>query len=227
MSSSKGRPGRAITGTNKRPLRSLSDMLKGKQGRFRQNLLGERVDYSGRSVTDGRSRFAPPSVRPSQEDGFGALQTLHLSKASGKGYVTTVKSANKMVEKETAEVWDALDEVVREYPVMLYRAPTLHRLGLQAFEPILIEGKAIQLHPLVCTAFNADFDGDQMAVHVPLSIEAQTEDQGSDDVDQQYPVTRKRHADHHSQPGYRSWYLLPDPVQKRSQGRGDDLFRSL
>jgi len=170
-----GRRGRAITGSNKRPLRSLSDMLKGKQGRFRQNLLGKRVDYSGRSVIT-----VGPDLRLHQ-CGLPKKMALELFKPfiynrlQDKGYVTTVKSAKKMVEKETSEVWDALDEVVREYPVMLNRAPTLHRLGLQAFEPILIEGKAIQLHPLVCTAFNADFDGDQMAVHVPLSIEAQAE----------------------------------------------------
>ncbi len=170
-----GRRGRAITGTNKRPLRSLSDMLKGKQGRFRQNLLGKRVDYSGRSVIT-----VGPDLRLHQ-CGLPKKMALELFKPfvynrlQEKGYVNSVKSAKKMVEKETAEVWDALDEVVREYPIMLNRAPTLHRLGLQAFEPILIEGKAIQLHPLVCTAFNADFDGDQMAVHVPLSIEAQAE----------------------------------------------------
>lgn len=170
-----GRRGRAITGTNKRPLRSLSDMLKGKQGRFRQNLLGKRVDYSGRSVIT-----VGPDLRLHQ-CGLPKKMALELFKPFvynrllEKGYVTTVKSAKKMVEKETAEVWDAVDEVVREYPVLLNRAPTLHRLGMQAFEPVLIEGKAIRLHPLVCTAFNADFDGDQMAVHVPLSIEAQTE----------------------------------------------------
>jgi DNA-directed RNA polymerase subunit beta' len=170
-----GRRGRAITGTNKRPLRSLSDMLKGKQGRFRQNLLGKRVDYSGRSVIT-----VGPDLRLHQ-CGLPKKMALELFKPFvynrllEKGYVTTVKSAKKMVERETAEVWDAVDEVVREYPVILNRAPTLHRLGMQAFEPVLIEGKAIRLHPLVCTAFNADFDGDQMAVHVPLSIEAQTE----------------------------------------------------
>jgi DNA-directed RNA polymerase subunit beta' len=170
-----GRRGRAITGSNKRPLRSLSDMLNGKQGRFRQNLLGKRVDYSGRSVIT-----VGPDLRLHQ-CGLPKKMALELFKPfvynrlQDKGYVTTVKSAKKMVERETAEVWDALDEVVREYPIMLNRAPTLHRLGIQAFEPVLIEGKAIQLHPLVCTAFNADFDGDQMAVHIPLSIEAQTE----------------------------------------------------
>jgi len=170
-----GRRGKAITGSNKRPLRSLSDMLKGKQGRFRQNLLGKRVDYSGRSVIT-----VGPDLRLHQ-CGLPKKMALELFKPfiynrlEAKGYVTTVKSAKKMVERESPEVWDALDEVVREYPIMLNRAPTLHRLGIQAFEPVLVEGKAIQLHPLVCTAFNADFDGDQMAVHVPLSIEAQIE----------------------------------------------------
>ena len=170
-----GRRGRAITGSNKRPLKSLSDMLKGKQGRFRQNLLGKRVDYSGRSVIT-----VGPDLRLHQ-CGLPEKMALELfkpfiyNKLEEKGYVTTVKSAKKMVEKKLPEVWDALGEVVREYPVLLNRAPTLHRLGLQAFEPVLIQGKAIQLHPLVCPAFNADFDGDQMAVHIPLSIEAQTE----------------------------------------------------
>ena len=170
-----GRRGRALTGSNKRPLRSLSDMLKGKQGRFRQNLLGKRVDYSGRSVIT-----VGPDLRLHQ-CGLPKKMALELfkpfiyNKLEEKGYVTTVKSAKKMVEREIPEVWDALDEVVREYPILLNRAPTLHRLGVQAFEPVLIEGKAIQLHPLVCPAFNADFDGDQMAVHVPLSTEAQAE----------------------------------------------------
>ncbi len=170
-----GRHGRVITGTNKRPLKSLSDTLKGKQGRFRQNLLGKRVDYSGRTVIT-----VGPNLRLHQ-CGLPKKMALELFKPfvyyrlEQKGLVSTVKSAKKMVEREVPEVWDTLDEVVREYPVMLNRAPTLHRLGIQAFEPILIEGKAIQLHPLVCTAFNADFDGDQMAVHVPLSVESQIE----------------------------------------------------
>ena len=170
-----GRRGKTITGPNKRPLKSLSDMLKGKQGRFRQNLLGKRVDYSGRSVI-----VVGPELRLHQ-CGLPKIMALELfkpfiyNKLEEKGYVTTIKSAKKMVEKERPEVWDILDEVIREHPVLLNRAPTLHRLGMQAFEPVLIEGKAIQLHPLVCTAFNADFDGDQMAVHVPLSIEAQME----------------------------------------------------
>ena len=170
-----GRRGRVVTGPNKRPLKSLSDMLKGKQGRFRQNLLGKRVDYSGRSVI-----VVGPELRLHQ-CGLPKRMAIELfkpfiyNKLEEKGLVTTIKSAKKMVEKEVPEVWDALDEVVREYPIMLNRAPTLHRLGIQAFEPVLIEGKAIQLHPLVCVAYNADFDGDQMAVHVPLSVEAQTE----------------------------------------------------
>jgi DNA-directed RNA polymerase subunit beta' len=170
-----GRRGRAITGPSKRPLKSLSDMLKGKSGRFRQNLLGKRVDYSGRSVI-----VVGPELRLHQ-CGLPKKMALELfkpfiySKLEERGYVTTIKSAKKMVEKEGKDVWDILDEVIREHPVLLNRAPTLHRLGIQAFEPVLIEGKAIQLHPLVCVAYNADFDGDQMAVHVPLSIEAQVE----------------------------------------------------
>ncbi len=170
-----GRHGRVITGTNKRPLKSLSDTLKGKQGRFRQNLLGKRVDYSGRTVIT-----VGPDLRLHQ-CGLPKKMALELFKPfvyfrlEQKGLVSTVKSAKKMVEREIPEVWDTLDDVVKEYPVLLNRAPTLHRLGIQAFEPILIEGKAIQLHPLVCTAFNADFDGDQMAVHIPLSVEAQIE----------------------------------------------------
>ncbi|HMO02198.1 MAG TPA: DNA-directed RNA polymerase subunit beta' [Oligoflexia bacterium] len=170
-----GRRGRVVQGPNKRPLKSLSDMLKGKTGRFRQNLLGKRVDYSGRSVI-----VVGPELRLHQ-CGLPKKMALELfkpfiyNKLEERGYVTTIKSAKKMVEKEKSVVWDILDEVIKEHPVLLNRAPTLHRLGIQAFEPLLIEGKAIQLHPLVCTAFNADFDGDQMAVHVPLSIEAQVE----------------------------------------------------
>ncbi len=170
-----GRRGKTFTGPNKRPLRSLSDMLKGKQGRFRQNLLGKRVDYSGRSVI-----VVGPELRLHQ-CGLPKKMAIELfkpfiyNKLEERGFVSTIKSAKKMVEKERPEVWDILEDVTKEHPVLLNRAPTLHRLGIQAFEPILIEGKAIQLHPLVCAAFNADFDGDQMAVHVPLSIEAQME----------------------------------------------------
>jgi len=170
-----GRRGRAITGTNKRQLKSLADMIKGKQGRFRQNLLGKRVDYSGRSVI-----VVGPTLKLHQ-CGLPKKMALELfkpfifSKLQLRGLATTIKAAKKLVERGTGDVWDILEEVIREHPVMLNRAPTLHRLGIQAFEPVLVEGKAIQLHPLVCTAFNADFDGDQMAVHVPLSIEAQLE----------------------------------------------------
>jgi len=170
-----GRRGRAITGSNKRPLKSLADMIKGKQGRFRQNLLGKRVDYSGRSVIT-----VGPTLRLHQ-CGLPKKMALELfkpfiyGKLEARGLATTIKAAKKMVEREEGAVWDVLDEVIREHPVLLNRAPTLHRLGIQAFEPVLIEGKAIQLHPLVCAAYNADFDGDQMAVHVPLTIEAQLE----------------------------------------------------
>jgi DNA-directed RNA polymerase subunit beta' len=170
-----GRRGRAITGSNRRPLKSLADMIKGKQGRFRQNLLGKRVDYSGRSVI-----VVGPTLRLHQ-CGLPKKMALELfkpfifGKLEGRGLATTIKAAKKMVERETPEVWDILAEVIREHPVLLNRAPTLHRLGIQAFEPVLIEGKAIQLHPLVCVAYNADFDGDQMAVHVPLTLEAQLE----------------------------------------------------
>ncbi len=170
-----GRRSRVLKTTTKRPLKSLSDMIKGKQGRFRQNLLGKRVDYSGRSVI-----VVGPDLKLHQ-CGLPKRMALELfkpfifNKLEDKGYATTIKAAKKLVEKESPEVWDALEEVIREHPVLLNRAPTLHRLGIQAFDPILVEGKAIKLHPLVCTAFNADFDGDQMAVHVPLSIEAQIE----------------------------------------------------
>jgi len=170
-----GRRGRAITGSNRRQLKSLADMIKGKQGRFRQNLLGKRVDYSGRSVI-----VVGPSLRLHQ-CGLPKKMALELfkpfifGKLQRRGLATTIKAAKKLVERETPEVWDILAEIIRQHPILLNRAPTLHRLGIQAFEPVLIEGKAIQLHPLVCSAFNADFDGDQMAVHVPLSIEAQTE----------------------------------------------------
>ena len=170
-----GRHGRVITGTNKRPLKSLSDTLKGKQGRFRQNLLGKRVDYSGRTVISVGPDLRLHQCGLPKKMGLELFKPFVYYRLEQKGLVSTVKSAKKMVERETPEVWDTLDEVVKEYPVMLNRAPTLHRLGIQAFEPILIEGKAIQLHPLVCTAFNADFDGDQMAVHVPLSVESQIE----------------------------------------------------
>jgi DNA-directed RNA polymerase subunit beta' len=170
-----GRRGRTITGANKRPLKSLSDMLKGKQGRFRQNLLGKRVDYSGRSVIVTGPELKLHQCGLPKKMALELFKPFIYSRLDAKGLSMTLKQAKKWVEKERKEVWDILDEVIREHPVMLNRAPTLHRLGIQAFEPVLIEGKAIQLHPLVCSAFNADFDGDQMAVHVPLSLEAQLE----------------------------------------------------
>ncbi|MBV8400749.1 MAG: DNA-directed RNA polymerase subunit beta', partial [Acetobacteraceae bacterium] len=170
-----GRRGRAITGANKRPLKSLSDMLKGKQGRFRQNLLGKRVDYSGRSVIVVGPELKLHQCGLPKKMALELFKPFIYAKLEKYGHATTIKAAKRMVEKERPEVWDILEEVIREHPVLLNRAPTLHRLGIQAFEPVLIEGKAIQLHPLVCTAFNADFDGDQMAVHVPLSLEAQLE----------------------------------------------------
>ena len=204
-----GRRGRVITGANKRPLKSLADMLKGKQGRFRQNLLGKRVDYSGRSVI-----VVGPELKL-HECGLPKKMALELFKPfiyarlDAKGLSGTVKQSKRMVEREQPQVWDILEEVIREHPVLLNRAPTLHRLGIQAFEPKLIEGKAIQLHPLVCTAFNADFDGDQMAVHVPLSLEAQLEARVLMMTHQQHPLARQRQADHRAQPGHRARPLLP------------------
>ncbi|MCL1915109.1 MAG: DNA-directed RNA polymerase subunit beta' [Desulfovibrionaceae bacterium] len=170
-----GRRGRAITGTNGRPLKSLSDMIKGKQGRFRQNLLGKRVDYSGRSVIVVGPKLKLHQCGLPKKMALELFKPFIYSQLEARGLASTIKSAKKMVEREDLVVWDILEEVVREYPVMLNRAPTLHRLGIQSFEPLLVEGKAIQLHPLVCTAYNADFDGDQMAVHLPLSLEAQVE----------------------------------------------------
>ncbi len=170
-----GRRGKTITGPNKRPLKSLSDLLKGKQGRFRQNLLGKRVDYSGRSVIVVGPELKLHQCGLPKKMALELFKPFVYNKLEEKGFVTTIKSAKKLVEKEKPEVWDILAEVIREHPVLLNRAPTLHRLGIQAFEPVLVEGKAIKIHPLVCTAFNADFDGDQMAVHVPLSVEAQME----------------------------------------------------
>merc|ERR1711916_127131 len=170
-----GRRGRVITGANKRPLKSLSDMLKGKQGRFRQNLRGKRVVFSVRSVIVTGPELKLHQCGLPKKMALELFKPFIYSRLEAKGLSSTVKQAKKLVEKERPEVWDILDEVIREHPVLLNRAPTLHRLGIQAFEPKLIEGKAIQLHPLVCAAFNADFDGDQMAVHVPLSLEAQLE----------------------------------------------------
>ena len=170
-----GRRGKAMTGANKRPLKSLADMIKGKGGRFRQNLLGKRVDYSGRSVIVVGPQLKLHQCGLPKKMALELFKPFIFHKLEVLGLATTIKAAKRLVEQEVPEVWDILEEVIREHPVMLNRAPTLHRLGIQAFEPVLIEGKAIQLHPLVCAAFNADFDGDQMAVHVPLSLEAQME----------------------------------------------------
>src|SRR6266403_393654 len=170
-----GRRGRIITGANKRPLKSLSDMLKGKQGRFRQNLLGKRVDYSGRSVIVVGPELKLHQCGLPKKMALELFKPFIYNKLEERGLVTTIKQAKEMVEQQEAVVWDILEDVIREHPVLLNRAPTLHRLGIQAFEPVLVEGKAIRIHPLVCTAFNADFDGDQMAVHIPLSPESQVE----------------------------------------------------
>jgi len=167
-----GRHGRPVLGAGNRPLKSLSDMLKGKQGRFRQNLLGKRVDYSGRSVIVIGPELKLHQCGLPKKMALELFEPFIIRKLKERGHVHTIRSAKKMVERVKPEVWDILEEVIKEHPVMLNRAPTLHRLGIQAFEPMLIEGNAIRIHPLVCTAFNADFDGDQMAVHVPLSMEA-------------------------------------------------------
>ncbi|MCY0864888.1 MAG: DNA-directed RNA polymerase subunit beta', partial [Sulfobacillus sp.] len=170
-----GRRGRPVTGPGNRPLKSLSDMLKGKQGRFRQNLLGKRVDYSGRSVIVVGPKLKMHQCGLPKEMALELFKPFVMKKLVNEGYAHNIKSAKRMVERVRPEVWDVLEDVIREHPVLLNRAPTLHRLGIQAFEPVLVEGRAIQIHPLVCTAYNADFDGDQMAVHVPLSAEAQAE----------------------------------------------------
>src|SRR5881409_2505930 len=170
-----GRRGKTITGPNKRPLKSLSDMLKGKQGRFRQNLLGKRVDYSGRSVIVVGPELHLHQCGLPKKMALELFKPFIYNRLEQGGHCTTVKAAKEMVERQDSVVWDILEEVIKDHPVLLNRAPTLHRLGIQAFEPVLVEGKAIKIHPLVCTAFNADFDGDQMAVHIPLSPEAQVE----------------------------------------------------
>ena len=204
-----GRRGRPVTGPGNRPLKSLSDMLKGKQGRFRQNLLGKRVDYSGRSVI-----VVGPTLKLHQ-CGLPKLMALELFKPFvmktlvDRELAQNIKSAKRMVERRRPQVWDVLEEVIKEHPVLLNRAPTLHRLGIQAFEPVLVEGKAIQIHPLVCTAFNADFDGDQMAVHLPLSAEAQAEARVLMLSRQQHPVAGPRASARHADPGHDHRRLLP------------------
>ena len=209
-----GRRSKAIRGRGKRPLKSLSDMLKGKQGRFRQNLLGKRVDYSGRSVI-----VVGPELRLHQ-CGLPKLMALELfkpfiiHKLVEKGIAETVKRAKKIVERESPEVYEILEEIIRDHPVLLNRAPTLHRLGIQAFEPVLVEGKAIRIHPLVCAAFNADFDGDQMAVHVPLSFEAQLEARAAHAVLEQHPQAVGRPSGGRAVAGHRARLL------RRDQGAG-------
>ena len=215
-----GRRGRAVTGPGNRPLKSLSDMLKGKQGRFRQNLLGKRVDYSGRSVI-----VAGPYLKLHQ-CGLPKLMALELfkpfimSRLVERKSVQNIKAAKKYVESMTPEVWDVLEEVIAEHPVLLNRAPTLHRLGIQAFEPVLVEGKAIQVHPLVCHAFNADFDGDQMAVHLPLSAEAQAEARDPDALVEQHPLAGARASADDADAGHGARRLLPHLLRPRP--RGDD-----
>ena len=215
-----GRRGRVITGANKRPLKSLSDMLKGKQGRFRQNLLGKRVDFSGRSVIVTGPELKLHQCGLPKKMALELFKPFIYSRLDAKGLSSTVKQAKKLVEKERPEVWDILDEVIREHPVLLNRAPTLHRLGIQAFEPVLIEGKAIQLHPLVCAAFNADFDGDQMAVHVPLSLEAQLEARVLMMSTNNVLSPGERQADHRPVAGHGAWPLLPVAREERRAERG-------
>ena len=215
-----GRRGRIITGANKRPLKSLSDMLKGKQGRFRQNLLGKRVDYSGRSVIVTGPELKLHQCGLPKKMALELFKPFIYARLDAKGLSMTLKQAKKWVEKERKEVWDILDEVIREHPVLLNRAPTLHRLGIQAFEPVLIEGKAIQLHPLVCSAFNADFDGDQMAVHVPLSLEAQLEARVLMMSTNNILVARQRQADHRAVAGHGAGPLLSVDGREGEPGEG-------
>ena len=205
-----GRRGRVITGPNNRPLKSLSDTLKGKQGRFRQNLLGKRVDYSGRSVIVVGPYLKLHQCGLPKKMALELFKPFILRKLEERGIASSIKAAKKFVEKERPEVWDILEDVIKEHPVLLNRAPTLHRLGIQAFEPILVEGKAIEIHPLVCTAFNADFDGDQMAVHVPLSHGGAARGPGADAVGQQHPVAVQRRAHRGADPGHGPRHLLPD-----------------
>ena len=222
-----GRRGRVITGANKRPLKSLSDMLKGKQGRFRQNLLGKRVDYSGRSVIVVGPELKLHQCGLPKKMALELFKPFIYSKLELYGMATTIKAAKRMVEKERPEVWDILEEVIREHPVLLNRAPTLHRLGIQAFEPVLIEGKAIQLHPLVCTAFNADFDGDQMAVHVPLSLEAQLEARVLMMSTNNILSPGERQADHRASPGHRARPLLHHDASARASRARAWLFADI
>ena len=220
-----GRRGRVLKGSNNRPLKSLSDTLKGKQGRFRQNLLGKRVDYSGRSVIVVGPELKLHQCGLPKKMALELFKPFIYNRLEQKGLVGTIKAAKEMVEAEVDEVWDALEEVIQDHPVLLNRAPTLHRLGIQAFQPMLIEGKAIKIHPLVCAAFNADFDGDQMAVHVPLSPKAQIECQVLMLASNNILSPGARPAAGGAVAGPRPRRLLPDARQAGRQGRGAGLPR--
>ena len=215
-----GRRGRPVTGPGNRPLKSISDMLKGKQGRFRQNLLGKRVDYSGRSVIVVGPQLKLHQCGLPKAMALELFKPFVMKRLDDLNHAQNIKSAKRMVERQRPVVWDVLEEVISEHPVLLNRAPTLHRLGIQAFEPQLIEGKAIQIHPLVCTAFNADFDGDQMAVHLPLSRGGAGRGPHPDAVDQQHPQAGRRPSRDHAHPGHDHRPLLPDHAGRRSRGRG-------
>ena len=215
-----GRRGRPVTGPGNRPLKSLSDMLKGKQGRFRQNLLGKRVDYSGRSVIVVGPQLKLHQCGLPKQMALELFKPFVMKRLVDLNHAQNIKSAKRMVERQRPVVWDVLEEVIGEHPVLLNRAPTLHRLGIQAFEPQLVEGKAIQIHPLVCTAFNADFDGDQMAVHVPLSAEAQAEARILMLSSQQHPQAGRRQAGDHADPGHGHRSVPPDPPHAGCDGRG-------
>ncbi len=223
-----GRHGRAVTGAGNRPLKSLSDMLKGKSGRFRQNLLGKRVDYSGRSVIVIGPELKLHQCGLPKKMALVLFEPFIIRRLKELGYVHTVRSAKKMIERQTPEVWDILEEVTKGHPVLLNRAPTLHRLSIQAFEPLLIEGEAIRIHPLVCTAYNADFDGDQMAVHVPLSVEAQMEARLLMLAPNNIFSPVERQADHHAVAGHHARLLLPhpEPAQARQGTKEPSACRS-
>ena len=221
-----GRRGRPVTGPGNRPLKSLSDMLKGKQGRFRQNLLGKRVDYSGRSVIVVGPQLKLHQCGLPKQMALELFKPFVMKRLVDLNHAQNIKSAKRMVERQRPVVWDVLEEVIGEHPVLLNRAPTLHRLGIQAFEPQLVEGKAIQIHPLVCTAFNADFDGDQMAVHVPLSAEAQAEARILMLSSQQHPQAGRRQAGHHAHPGHGHRPVLPDPHARRVRKGEGRVFSS-
>ena len=215
-----GRRGRPVTGPGNRPLKSISDMLKGKQGRFRQNLLGKRVDYSGRSVIVVGPHLKLHECGLPKQMALELFKPFVMKRLVDLNFAQNIKSAKRMVERQRPQVWDVLEEVISDHPVLLNRAPTLHRLGIQAFMPKLVEGKAIQIHPLVCAAFNADFDGDQMAVHLPLSAEAQAEARILMLARQQHPVAGQRAPARHAVAGHGAGRLLPDLHQRRLRGAG-------